>query len=66
VSTCYSGFELELHKQTGIHSRRLGNNPDESNISTIDRQWVFPDDDLLDGIRVKKLRTLQSIINELD
>jgi len=66
VSTTFTGFELEAHKQTGIHRKCLGNNPDESNISTIDRQWVFTDDDLIEGIRVKKARTLKDIINELD
>ena len=66
VSTTYSGFELELHKTTNIHRRALGNNPDRSNVSIIDRQWVFTDDDLLEGVRVKRTRTLQDVINELD
>jgi hypothetical protein len=66
VVTTYTGYELELHKTRGIHRRLLGNNPDRSIASTIDRQWDFTDDDLLEGILVKKPPTLQDFINELD
>ena len=66
VSTTYSGFELELHKARDIHSKRLGNNHDEPSVSTIDRQWDFTDDELLIGILVSELPTLEDVINELD
>ena len=66
VLTLYAGHELKHHKTLAIHTNWLGNKHDESVASTIDRQWVFSDEELLEYIVVKKARTLQDILNELD
>ena len=66
VLTTYAGHEFKHHKTLAIHTNWLGNKHDESIASTIDRQWVFSDEELLEYVVVKKRRALQDIINELD
>jgi hypothetical protein len=67
VLTTYAGHELKQHKGLAIHTNWLGNKYDESITSTIDRQWEFSDEELLEYIVVKKKpRALQDVINELD